>query len=207
MVSSSRDQRVDIVRPRQSNLHCIEALSTAAFIDVIGPPYKDDVRPCTYYRHVPEPPGSGSVSSALSSSSTSTVVDGSDPAVVSRQQHHHHSPPTIPTATQNHHLHLHHSTNGTLPHPTNGAHPHHHSNGAFSNGGDLSATTPPHHNHNDNHNPSDSADFNSNPFSNPFGSSSEICWFLPDNPEFECDHLPYGGPAVDEQLIKDLLHR
>ena len=49
ITSHARTLDVDAVLPSEGNLHTIEALTTAAFIDVIGPPY-DEHRQCTYYR-------------------------------------------------------------------------------------------------------------------------------------------------------------
>lgn len=45
------DDPVQVLRPREGNLHRIEALEDGAFFDLFSPYYaEDEGRPCTYYR-------------------------------------------------------------------------------------------------------------------------------------------------------------
>jgi cysteamine dioxygenase len=44
-----------VVEPLTNNLHDIRALTDCAFIDIIGPPYDAETRPCTYFKDMGKP--------------------------------------------------------------------------------------------------------------------------------------------------------
>ena len=52
LLEDSRPSALAVVRPNHGNLHSLRALTNAVFFDIIGPPYDDDDRVCSYFERV-----------------------------------------------------------------------------------------------------------------------------------------------------------
>ncbi|KAI3656693.1 hypothetical protein MP638_007026 [Amoeboaphelidium occidentale] len=56
-VNIEEEQSMHLVRPTERNLHAVHALETSVFIDFIGPPYDDTMRPISYFRVISKEEG------------------------------------------------------------------------------------------------------------------------------------------------------